>query len=368
MEILLWSLALLVSFYLIAYITDKYFVESLDKIAHDWKMSSDMAGATLMAVGSSAPELFISIIALFQEGEHQSLGLGTIVGSALFNILVIIGASAVARKSQVSWQPLIRDILFYFLAISFLIGAFFLGNNTGLPITQAKNVSVPLMVTFFFLGLYLLYVFAVVKWRKILPYDDKESNVHVEARGEEVPEVPVKGLKKIVLPFNWAIDKIFPHPKKHAYVVFMMAIGLIAALCWVLVESAVVIAEGLSIPSVIIGLTILAAGTSVPDMISSVIVAKQGRGGMAISNSIGSNIFDILIGLGIPWMITIALGNSVDLVTEGFLSSIVLLISSVILILVVFLITRWRIGKGVGWVFILLYVVYVLWEVLTLYL
>ena len=79
---------MLISFYLLARVCDEYFVESLDKIAKKLKMSSDAAGATLMAVGSSAPELFVAAIALLKPGDHAALGMGTIVGSALFNILV----------------------------------------------------------------------------------------------------------------------------------------------------------------------------------------------------------------------------------------------------------------------------------------
>lgn len=75
---------LLISFYLLAVVCDRYFVDSLDRIAKQLKMNSDMAGATFMAIGSSAPELFVSLIALFKPG-NEALGAGTIVGSALFN-------------------------------------------------------------------------------------------------------------------------------------------------------------------------------------------------------------------------------------------------------------------------------------------
>src|SRR5680860_1690473 len=116
MNLILYSLALLASFYLLAVICDRYFVFSLDKIALKLNMNSDMAGATLMAVGSSAPELFVSIIALFKPGQ-EALGAGTIVGSALFNVLVIIGASAMVRKAFIAWQPIVRDLSFYTLSI-----------------------------------------------------------------------------------------------------------------------------------------------------------------------------------------------------------------------------------------------------------
>ena len=120
MSLIFYLLALLVSFYLLAIICDRYFVVSLDKIAIKLKMNSDMAGATLMAVGSSAPEFFVSLMALFRPG-NEALGAGTIVGSALFNILVIIGASAIVRKAFIAWQPIIRDTIFYSLSILLLL-------------------------------------------------------------------------------------------------------------------------------------------------------------------------------------------------------------------------------------------------------
>jgi len=143
---------LLVSFYLLARICDKYFVESLDKIAHKLKMSSDMAGATLMAAGSSAPELFVAIIALLKPGGHEDIGTGTIVGSALFNILVIVGASAVAiKKAILSWQPVVRDTVFYSFSIIMLIAAF-------------RDGKIDFIEALMFVGLYAIYLLAVAKW------------------------------------------------------------------------------------------------------------------------------------------------------------------------------------------------------------
>ena len=100
MALLGYFFALIASFYLLAEISDRYFIPALDKIAHRFNMSHDMAGATLMAIGSSAPELFVAIIALLKPGDHSAIGVGTIVGSALFNLLVIIGASAIAMIAQ----------------------------------------------------------------------------------------------------------------------------------------------------------------------------------------------------------------------------------------------------------------------------
>ncbi|MCG2698304.1 calcium/sodium antiporter [Candidatus Parcubacteria bacterium] len=343
-------LAMLISFYLLARVCDEYFVESLDKIAKKLKMSSDAAGATLMAIGSSAPELFVAAIALLKPGDHAALGMGTIVGSALFNILVIVGAAAIVKKAVLSWQPVVRDMMFYSLSIIMLIVAF-------------RDGQVDIKEAGMFIVLYLIYIIAVIKWRKILPYKDVDVIKELEEKMKKSKE---NGWKKIVQPLNFVLDKLFPSAE-HYYSVFFISIAVIAGLSWVLVESAVAISHILRIPEVIIALTVLAAGTSIPDMISSIIVAKQGRGCMAISNAIGSNIFDILICLGLPWLIVLSFsGGTIGVSTENLLSSIILLFATVLVIFFLLLARKWKIGHRAGWFLIGLYVAYVVWAISAL--
>lgn len=339
-------LALIISFYLLAQVSDKYFIESLDKIAKQFNMSHDMAGATLMAVGSSAPELFVAIIALVKPGNHEAIGIGTIIGSAVFNILAIIGAVALVRKSFLAWQPVFRDLLFYSLSIIILIVVFY-------------DNKIELYEALIFVAMYVLYIYAVIYWRKIFPYEDID-----EVTGVDYDEgiEPNERLEKIFKPIDFVVDKLFP-PIKYYYWVFFISILFIAGLSWVLVESAIVISEVLEIPKVIVALTVLAVGTSVPDMISSVIVAKQGRGGMALSNAIGSNIFDILIGLGLPWaVIIIARNATVPVATADLFISVIWLFASVIIILAILVINNWSIGRKAGIFLISLYLIFLLWE------
>jgi len=93
------------------------------------------------------------------------------------------------------------------------------------------------------------------------------------------------------------------------YLAFVLSIAWIGGYSYLMVTWAEIIGNTIGIPSVIMGLTFLAAGTSVPDLLSSVIVARRGNGDMAVSSSIGSNIFDILVGLPVPWIIFIAWPN-----------------------------------------------------------
>ena len=349
MVLLGYFFALIISFYLLAEISDRYFIPSLDKIAHRFNMSHDMAGATLMAIGSSAPELFVAVIALLKPGDHSAIGVGTIVGSALFNLLVIIGASAIVRVAVLSWQPVVRDLLFYALAI---IGLYFVLSDGFVSLVEASILVV----------IYGLYLIAVVKWRKWFPYVDKD-----ERDGEE-DEVELRtGWKRILVPLDYFLEKSFPSARYY-YAVFIISILLIALLCWVLVESAIGVAEILKIPEILIALTVLAVGTSVPDMISSVIVAKQGRGGMAVSNAVGSNIFDILMGLGLPWLLYIAFtGKKITGNIEELNISIFLLFGSIIFIFLTLKFRKWKIGQGTGYILISIYILYVITELIKVY-
>ncbi len=341
--IAVYSLILLLCFVLLARIVDLFFIASLDKISKDLRLSSDAAGATLMAVGSSAPELFVALFAVLKPGQHQAIGIGSIVGSAIFNLLIIVGVAAFVSKknTKLTWQPIIRDLLFYTITVAFLV--WFISDKT-FTITEAVV----------FLGVYVLYVLAVIYWRKLLPYSDMKFTEPEDAHGEH---------NKFTRPIDWFLHLIFPSPK-HYYFVFLFSIVLIAAISYVLVEVAVVSALILGIPEAIIALTVLAVGTSVPDLISSAIVARQGRGDMAVSNAIGSNIFDILVGLGLPFLIVMLGSGEVISAGGDLVVSSVILFASVIILFILLLISKWKIGKITGVLLISMYFFYLIWEIL----
>jgi len=348
MILLLYIIVLLTSFYLLAKIVDEYFIDSLDRISHKLRLSSDAAGATLMAAGSSSAELFVAIIALIKPGNHAAIGMGTIVGSAIFNVLVIIGAAAIVRKAVLSWQPVVRDIAFYLISIIILLIVF---RDGKIILEEAAILTC----------LYIIYVAAVVKWKDILPHKSADIMHVVE---EEFQESKKSKWRKLTIPFDYIIDKIFP-PLKHCYIVFALSIIIIAALSWGLVESAIQVSHILNIPEAIIALTVLAIGTSIPDTMSSVIVAKQGRGDMAISNAIGSNIFDILFGLGVPWLIALSFtGGTIPVSTENLMSSVILLFATVLVIFFLLLIRKWKIGNKAGYILIALYLGYLTWAII----
>jgi K+-dependent Na+/Ca+ exchanger-like protein len=339
-DILIAVILLFVSFYLLAVLTENFFVPAIDMMANRLRLSNEASGATLLAMGSSAPEFFTALIAVLGlAGDNSDIGPGAIVGSAIFNVLVIIGAAAMFKTVALQWKPVIRDQIFYIITIILLLLAFWDGK-----IILYEAVS--------FVLFYLVYVFLVVNWKKWLNYQEQDIEETKDSANNKRIHIMTRSLLGIFVPC--------PNKRPKLYVLtFILSILGIAALSWLLVDQISVIANALNINSIFLALTVLAAGTSVPDLIGSTVVAKQGRGDMAVSNAIGSNIFDILFGLGLSWMIVLIIKpGDIQVGTENLFSSIFLLFSTVVATLLLLLFYKWRIGKKAGFSLIALYIIY----------
>merc|ERR1719361_2738186 len=146
---------------------------------------------------------------------------------------------------------------------------------------------------------------------------------------------------------------------KWAAVSFFMSIGWIGVISVCLVDWATMVGNYLGIPVVIMGLTVLAAGTSIPDLLSSVIVAKQGFGDMAVSSSIGSNIFDILVGLPFPWLLfNIAYSEDVKVTAGNLGKDVAVLIAMLLAVLLTIMWNRWTMTKELGYTMFVLYFIF----------
>jgi K+-dependent Na+/Ca+ exchanger-like protein len=329
--------------YLLTIMTDQFFIVSLDQLSQRWRLPSSVAGASLMAMGSSAPELAIAFMTLLKdEGAHSDVGMGTIVGSALFNLLVITGVSAIAQPVRVRWQVVVRDVTMYTASVVLLL------------ITFADG-AITLMEAVAFIGLYGLYLF-------ILFCQRAESGIQVEGEVDSTAQaVSSRSVSHWHAVLTQSLGVLMGDARQSYQRAFWVSILLITAISWVLVEAAVRFAEAVGLPPVIIALTILAGGTSVPDMIASLVVARQGRGEMAIANAIGSNTFDILVGLGLPWLIVVAAhGSPIQIATEQLWQSTLVLLGTVIL-LFIFLTTERLLSRKEGWMLLGAYGLYVIW-------
>lgn len=349
MTLLIAAFAILISFYLLAVLTEDFFVPAIDRLAQKLRMSSDASGATLLAAGSSAPEFFTAIIAVFGlagGGDTADVGTGAIVGSAVFNVLVITGAAALYKAVKLQWQPVIRDMVFYICTILMLLVAF-------------ADGKVALYEAVAFVLTYGVYVWTVVKWRQWLKYDDVAVEEDFETKVRKGLGMITYRLLRAVIPDPALKPKLYP-------LTFVLAVSSIGLLSYVLVDQVIVIAEVLKVDPTFLALTVVAGGTSVPDLIGSMVVARQGRGDMAVSNAIGSNVFNILFGLGLPWLLVMLFGkSSVAVGTDNLLASVLLLLATVVAIIFLLVVRRWRIGQKSGLVLIALYLAYCVYVALT---
>jgi len=171
------------------------------------------------------------------------------------------------------------------------------------------------------------------------------------------------------LPFALAFWATIPDTRRYnrgsmkwAIVSFLMSIAWIGVISVCLVDWATLVGNHFKIPIVVMGFTVLAAGTSIPDLLSSVIVAKRGYGDMAVSSSIGSNIFDILVGLPVPWMLYCLIKgkNEVSVGAGDLAISILVLIAMLIAVVVTIILSDWKMSQRLGYSMFGLYIVFMI--------
>lgn len=361
MEILGSLTLILVSVLVLAVLTDRFFIPSLDAISTRLKLSDEVAGASLMAMGSSAPELAIALMALLSGGgQHSDVGIGTIVGSAVFNILVITGVSAVvAGGLHIHVYAVRRDIFYYLVSIFYLFLVFFDGH-------------VSLIEAILGLVGYLFYMVFLALFRMALVYFKKTEEDFEEAPAPGADQADDHESPAFALWHRFEtlvaalLSRLIGRPEKNFVRAFVVSIAFIIALSYILVESTIVFSAGIGIPPVIVALTLLAAGTSAPDLIASVDVARAGRGGMAVANAVGSNTFDLLIGLALPWTAALAFQglSGINVGADDLWISIGILVATT-LILFVFLETKRDLSRREGWILLLLYAVFVFYTLVT---
>ncbi|XP_062546122.1 sodium/potassium/calcium exchanger Nckx30C isoform X2 [Armigeres subalbatus] len=526
--VVLHILGVIYMFVALAIVCDEFFVPSLDVIIEKLGITDDVAGATFMAAGGSAPELFTSVIGVFVS--FDDVGIGTIVGSAVFNILFVIGMCALFSKTllTLTWWPLFRDCTFYSVSLLTLI-YFFRDNSiewwealvlfiiyityavfmkfnqtvercvkkiiyknkvtrvrstdqlmpaeiglleeykrpgnrdTDSPHLQgnAANSSETSMATQpggsvtsraasesrsgppgsssgsvpihqnptatgakFRHGLLQLMIHTIDPLHdgKV---DEKATQLHAIASlkvlldatkpqrgaatssaanhvkinlrettlasdrpngnidttidsGNELEDEPPEALNMswpktfrkrityllvapIIFPLYLTLpDTRTPKGKRFFPVTFIGSIVWIAAYSYLMVWWANVAGDTAKIPPEVMGLTFLAAGTSIPDLITSVIVARKGFGDMAVSSSVGSNIFDVTVGLPIPWLLYgIIYGQPVEVNSVGMVCSITILFLMLLFVIMSIACFRWRMNKGLGLTMFLLYFVFV---------
>lgn len=245
-----------------------FLVIGSSSIAKKFGFSSIMIGLTIVAFGTSLPELIVSVLASLSGS--SDLAISNIIGSNFSNTLLILGATALVSPLLVKKQTIYREIPFSLLAI---IAVFILVNDfliEGGLINGLARMDGLILILFFIIFLY--YTFSLKKDR-----DYSLNNLRINSKGSEIKRYK-----------NW----------QSALYIILGMVGLFVGGRWI-VSGAIEIAEFFSLSEALIGLTVVAIGTSLPELVTSVVAAKRGDADMAVGNVIGSNIFNLLWILGL---------------------------------------------------------------------
>ena len=228
---------------------------------------------------------------------------------------------------------------------------------------------------------------AFSKWFEESPHWKKQKEV-AEVVAEEVEGVwgEIKQFPKdnwydnmmymIFAPIVWPLaltagirDNRVEGNEDWCYWQFTWSILWISVYSFLMVDWITKIGLILSIPAVVMGLTLLAAGTSVPDLLSSVVVAKAGRGDMAVSSSLGSNIFDVTVGLPVPWILfNIAFGCPVQVGADNLVLSVIILTVMVGTVVGTVMLSGWKLTKDLGIAMMVFYMLFLAQDVIRVFL
>ncbi|MFC0560104.1 calcium/sodium antiporter [Halalkalibacter alkalisediminis] len=296
-----------------------YFVDGSSNIAKMLDISPLLIGLTIVAFGTSSPEATVSILAALNG--NADVAIGNVVGSNIFNITLVIGITAMLTPLKVENDTIRKEIPFTLLASAVLfifISDVMLQSASSNVITRSEG-----LVLLLIFAVFLYYIFEVVRNHK--------DTLSIEEKSK--PEATA-----------W---------KKS---IFFTVLGLAAIIFGgdLVVRSSTEIAYALGMSETLVGLTIVAVGTSLPELVTSITAAIKKKSEIALGNIVGSNIFNILFVLGASSVIA-PLG--VD--TRIFLDvSIMILLTFLLLI---FSRTNFRVGKTEGLILTVVYVIYLVY-------
>lgn len=320
MKELLFAVVMLVAGFVFLIKGADFFVEGSSAIARKFRVPPLIIGMTIVAMGTSLPELSVSVSASMHGS--NALAVSNAVGSNLVNLMVVLGMSAIICSMAVSEDVLRRDFPFsVFCAMLLLVLGLF-----GMELTQLDGVIL----------LILFVVFLVVMVKAALSARNADNTTELNDGSTENPDdIPI--LKNVIYIIGGAV-----------------AIKLGGD--WV-VDSATTIARAFGVSENLIGLTIVAMGTSLPELVTSLVAAKKNELEMAVGNVVGSNIFNILMILGVA-----AAVSPITFILENVIDIGVLIAFS--LIVWVFCLTKKKIGRGEGIAMVALYGVYLVYIIM----
>ena len=295
-----------------------FFVEGSSSVAKRLHVPSIIIGLTIVAMGTSLPETAVSVSASL--AGNNELAVSNVVGSNIFNLMVVIGVCAILATVNVARETIRRDIPLSLICagLLMLLGIVGLGDKTGMTLGHLDGVI--------FIVLFACYIIYMV--RTAMKASKEGKKVEIEGGSDEE-------IKLVSVPVS---------------ILFIIG-GAIAVGGDVTVDAASRIASDLGMSQTLIGLTIVSIGTSLPELVTSIVAARKNEVDMALGNAIGSNIFNILMVLGIASAI-----SPISIITENIIDLCVLIVFTICAW--IFAGTKKKIGRAEGLCMVALYAAY----------
>lgn len=290
------------------------FVDGASAVAGNFKVPKMLIGLTIVAFGTSAPELAVSIKSLISGSGDMVLG--NVIGSNILNILLILGLSAMFHSLAVKNNTVKKELpitLMITTAFAVLLSDSIFTKNLTNSFTRGDGI-----VLLLFFGVFMYYLISMSKNKT------------------DIAEID---------------DTNYPSMKKAIFLTLLGLIGIVFGSNFV-VESASFIAKTIGISERMISLTIVAIGTSLPELVTSVTATRKGEYDIAIGNVVGSNIFNIGVVIGIP----VAILGGISKINFSYIDIIVMILSALFLFL--FAHNDHKISKKEGIFFLLAFILY----------
>ena len=298
-----------------------FFVEGSSSIAKKLKVPPIIIGLTIVAMGTSLPETAVRVTASLVQ--NNELAVSNVVGSNIFNLMFVIGVCSILTPIMVQKATVVRDIPLSLGCALFLLvlGVSGLGDKAGMTLGHADGVI--------FLIVFAGYIFTMVR-----------SAMKARAAGQKVE---IEGVEEC--------DNMKELSYGKSILFLIVGAAAIAFGGDLTVDTASRIAIELGMSQTLVGLTIVSIGTSLPELVTSVVAARKNEVDMAVGNAVGSNIFNILMVLGISSAI-----SPVALIRENIIDIVLLMVFSVMVW--IFAGTRKKIERKEGIIMVVVYLVY----------
>ncbi|CAG5007220.1 unnamed protein product [Parnassius apollo] len=414
---LLYVLFGIYAFTLLTIVCNDYFIPCVEFICEDLKIPQDVAAATFMSVATSCPEFFVNVISTFLT--ESDMGVGTILGSAIFNALGVaaIGGLAAITPISIDRRPVTRDVLIYMFNVIILVIIVWDGRVEWYEALVLGILYIAYFVIMFnSVKIFALYDRIIEKMQKNnVEYVGTNDNKHVEEgidnkafnntdnainniqnaekqsvveKAEEL-EKPMKSIWRFpkensltyriwwvyTWPLKFVLSLTIPLPatcRRFYPLAFIMCIIWIGVNSYFVSWSMTVIGHTFLIPDSVMGMTFLAFGGCLPEACSIFIMSRRGEGGIGVSNALGANSLAILFALGLPWLI-----RTVTLVAREADSTVVYInsagigyvVGSLLLAVTILYITlyigKFQLRKRLGLVLIILYAIFITFAILV---